>query len=321
MPDKILPKFVAYYQQDFAASARMNRNLDWLQRHVYRTLCLEAPFCETRPCLPADDTQLALLADVPDEVWTENREPVLKMFIKTDEGYSHPRILKEYEKACDKYEQRREAGRLGGLSRAKNQADAKGSLSETQANVAEQEQDREQEQDVEATPTPVVVVVQRPDASLVETQPQNQSGLIAGYSEEVIREHYDKLLASGQPWVCGEGRDGIKRMRRGWVEHVMSLEPPKTKTPPAGGYRPAQVCKCGRPKPCELHDLKLKTPEPEPCYLCNKCPENRKKACAWHKRFLEDIKICPNCKKLDNGKIKTCDPHSRENQQHEKGII
>ncbi len=244
MPDKILPKFVAYYQQDFAASARMNRNLDWLQRHIYRTLCLEAPFCETRPYLPHDEAELAFLADVPEEVWAKNRDAVLRMFRNTTLGYTHPRIEREYEKAAAAITQRKKAGRLGGLAKAADHlATAKLPPTDT-------------EQEIEQTRTESLLCsgTTTTSCSVVENQPQ--SGFF-GYSYSTIMAHYQKLLDSGQPWVCGEGRDGYKRMTKGWVEHIMSLEPKKRKTKPVGGYRLAQTCSCGRPKPCEVHNCDL----------------------------------------------------------------
>lgn len=117
--DKIVPKFINYYRDNFQGSLRVNRRLDWLQRHIYKALCLEACFCATRPYLPDDDAELAILADVPDEVWMKNRDAVLKMFTKTDEGYTHPRILSEWEKASASYGRMAELSKLGVEARRK----------------------------------------------------------------------------------------------------------------------------------------------------------------------------------------------------------
>jgi hypothetical protein len=146
-----------------------------------------------------------------------------------------------------------------------------------------------------------------------------QSGLIAGYTRETILAHYDKLLSSGQPWVCGAGRDGIKRMRPKYVQHLMSLEPLKS-----GG-----TCKCGSPKPCDKHDLKIvhvpnavppvdldEMPLPEPCWNCNNSLENKGKKCAFHKDFLPRIKACPNCKQLPKGVTEMCQAHISDNKQY-----
>jgi uncharacterized protein YdaU (DUF1376 family) len=86
--------------------------------HIYRMLCLEAPFCETRPYLPDDDAQIAFIADVPDEVWAENKDAVLKMFEKTDSGYTHHRIIEEYEKACDKYVRMQKLSQAGNAAQS-----------------------------------------------------------------------------------------------------------------------------------------------------------------------------------------------------------
>lgn len=134
---------------------------------------------------------------------------------------------------------------------------------------------------------PVVVVV--PSASL-ETQPQPvtqpdpdcnvcnpetragylcplheaQDPLIAGYRKSTILTHYQKLLDSGQAWVCGSGRDGIKRVNKGWVERLMSLEPVQRRGRPDQG-----TCKCGRPKPCPKHDYVMAEPTyPQYCLTC-----------------------------------------------------
>lgn len=58
MTDKIMPKHVAYHRDLFMGSARVNRRLDWLQRHIYLRLCLEACFCE--PPKTFDDYQYRL---------------------------------------------------------------------------------------------------------------------------------------------------------------------------------------------------------------------------------------------------------------------
>jgi len=118
---KFKPKFIAYHNDGFATSIRVNRRLTWQQRHIYKMLCLEAAFCDTRPYLPTDDTELATLADVPDEVWTANRDAVLKMFtpctIDGVEFLSHPRITEEYEKSVAGYERMRKLSQAGNNSR------------------------------------------------------------------------------------------------------------------------------------------------------------------------------------------------------------
>jgi hypothetical protein len=61
MPDKILPKFVAYHQQDFAASARMNRRFTWLQRHIYRQLSFTGIGHSRAACPPVNGAATLIL--------------------------------------------------------------------------------------------------------------------------------------------------------------------------------------------------------------------------------------------------------------------
>jgi hypothetical protein len=109
-------------------------------------------------------------------------------------------------------------------------------------------------------------------------------------------------------------------MRPKYVVHLMSLEPLKES---------GAKCKCGRPKPCDKHDYRnvpnavphVEINDTEPCYLCKKCPENKKKACAWHKDFLKRIKVCPSCERQDNSSIiKTCAHHTQENENHKDDL-
>ncbi len=124
MNDKPIPKYIAYHRDAFMGSNRVNRRLDWLQRHIYLRLCLEACFCETRPYLPTEDADLALLADVPDDVWTENKTPVLAMFTKSEQGYTHPRIVEELQKATDSYSRFSDLGKASAASRRAKSAAA-----------------------------------------------------------------------------------------------------------------------------------------------------------------------------------------------------
>jgi uncharacterized protein YdaU (DUF1376 family) len=251
MPDKILPKFVAYYQQDFAASARMNRRLTWLQRHIYRMLCLEAPFCETRPYLPTDDTQLAFLADVPDEVWLENKDAVLAMFTKTDSGYTHPRIEHEYEKACDKYE------RMKKLSQAGNAAQ-----SHTSPVRATEQSKSRAEQDLDVEKNAAAAHPLNP-----ASKPKGANGAAVSPEREALaRAHFAKLVESGDKWALANQGDDSAFTRPAFVEHVLESEPRKRTrkyahkgegTCTSWDDFGAKPCKCGRPKPCEVHDLDL----------------------------------------------------------------
>lgn len=117
MADRTLPKYIAYRHELFLSSLKFQRGLSYMQRHMYRALCLEAPFCNTRPYLPTDDAALMLLADVPEEVWKVNKDAVLGMFTLTDNGYEHHRITEEYEKTVAAYEAKSRAGRASAAAK------------------------------------------------------------------------------------------------------------------------------------------------------------------------------------------------------------
>lgn len=174
-----------------------------------------------------------------------------------------------------------------------------------------------------------------------QEQPQPQSEaqpeLIAGYTKETILSHYQVLLDSGQAWVCGLGKDGIKRMRKGWVEHLMSLEPVKGKRGrPEHKVEHNNCCECGSPdrvppyprcQACldKFAALYPKTPAPawcvappDPemerlCAKCNKVPPvksgplcgpcrkaEQEKAAAERRRHREELAAQPSLKDLMN---------------------
>jgi hypothetical protein len=118
---KYKPKYICWWEENFAASPRVNRRLDWLERHIYRALCIQANFCASRPYLPVQDSELALLADVPAQVWDDHKENILAMFTKYDDpdteeilGWSSERILDDWQKQMGKHEELVEQGRKGG---------------------------------------------------------------------------------------------------------------------------------------------------------------------------------------------------------------
>ena len=119
MAEKFKPKYIMWHDSDFYSSPRVARRLDWLERHLYRALCIQAMFCNSRPYLPSADSELALLADCPVESWIDHKENVLSMFVEyTGEegevlGWSHTRILedwKKYEKSQRQYKKLSKAG-------------------------------------------------------------------------------------------------------------------------------------------------------------------------------------------------------------------
>lgn len=152
MSDKIMPKHIAYHRDNFMGSARVNRRLDWLQQHIYLMLCLEACFCATRPYLPTDDAELALLANVPDEIWLQNKDKVLAMFTKSDDGYTHPRILLEWERVSFAFEQRRDAAKRGGAANAKRVGESRSATTRL-PNASHTDHDHKTDHDPEHHPT------------------------------------------------------------------------------------------------------------------------------------------------------------------------
>ena len=148
MADRYLPKYVAYHHGLFLSSPKFQRGLSYIQRHMYRTLCLEAPFCNTRPYLPTDDATLMLLADVPEGVWKENKDAVLSMFTLTDNGYEHHRIIEEYEKTVVLNGARSRAGRASAAAKQAS-THVEQVLNTLEQNDTEGEVEEEREEDLE----------------------------------------------------------------------------------------------------------------------------------------------------------------------------
>ena len=96
-------------------------------------------------------------------------------------------------------------------------------------------------------------------------------------------------------------------MHPNWVEHLMSLEPVKSKgkyahkgpdateNPYDSNWDLKPTCKCGRPKPCEVHDLKVDITKSEPVLLCGLCRVNHR-GYACPKAVVESM--CESCGKF-----------------------
>ena len=119
------PPYQFWHEQDFASDERVAYGMDWLQRHLYRTLLQKAFICSTRPYLPTSDDQLWLLADAGSkERWLENKDAILVKFqpitIDGTELWSHKRLLRDWN-LLEKFSSKRaKAGRAGGLAKAEN---------------------------------------------------------------------------------------------------------------------------------------------------------------------------------------------------------
>jgi hypothetical protein len=114
------PKYMCWYEEEFWADRYVSQ-MPRQSRHFYRALLQAALFCPTRPCLPTDDTELALYADADPQDWQTHKAAVLHNFAKvTIEGvevWSHKRLLEQWEKIQKEYSQWSEMGKKSGESR------------------------------------------------------------------------------------------------------------------------------------------------------------------------------------------------------------
>ncbi len=119
---------------------------------TYMMLLHEAYFCSTRPYLPDDEEDLYLMAYCENrEEWASVREDVLGMFEpKTVNGVkvlSNKRLERDWEHLQEIREMRSEAGRKGGLAKAKQKLDS------TKQNVASKEVSKEVSEEKEESNT------------------------------------------------------------------------------------------------------------------------------------------------------------------------
>jgi hypothetical protein len=119
------PPYQFWHEQDFSSDEQVAYGMDWLQRHLYRTLLQKAFICSTRPYLPTSDDQLWLLADAgTKERWLENKNAIMVKFqaITSDgiELWSHKRLLRDWHLLADFSSKRAKARRAGGLAKAEN---------------------------------------------------------------------------------------------------------------------------------------------------------------------------------------------------------
>lgn len=114
------PKYMCWWEEDFWTD-RSVVMMPWQARHFYRALLQAALFCATRPYLPIDDTQLAILADAPIEDWQKFKSAVLHKFTKvTIEGvelWSHHRLMQDWTKLKSEHDKFSEAGKRGNAKR------------------------------------------------------------------------------------------------------------------------------------------------------------------------------------------------------------
>ena len=96
------PAYQFWHEKDFSLDEQVAYGMDWLQRHLYRTLLQKAYHCSTRPYLPMSDDQLWLLADAGSkECWLANKQPIMVKFFKATvdgvELWAHKRLLRDWD--------------------------------------------------------------------------------------------------------------------------------------------------------------------------------------------------------------------------------
>jgi hypothetical protein len=132
------PKYLYWYEKDFASDAYVSRVMRSLDRHFYRALIIASCFNSLRPYLPNDDFQLWILADAESfDQWMEHKNVVMHKFQlcpANDNLWEHKRILADWQLMLDAHEKYVSAGKLGGKQKASN---AKQTVSEAIATVSE----------------------------------------------------------------------------------------------------------------------------------------------------------------------------------------
>jgi len=113
------PKYFCWYEEDFWSDRRVVR-MPSQARHFYRALLCAALFCRTRPYLPLDDDiELQMLADCTEPLqWEAHRDTVMSMFTKTEHGYSHPRLIEQWEIVQKGFAKWSEMGKVSAAARA-----------------------------------------------------------------------------------------------------------------------------------------------------------------------------------------------------------
>ena len=119
------PPYQFWHEQDFSSDELVAYGMDWLQRHLYRTLLQKAFSCSTRPYLPSSDDLLWLLADAGSkDRWMENKGPIMVKFqlvkIAGVEVWAHKRLLRDWALLTEHHAKKVKAGRNGGHRKAKS---------------------------------------------------------------------------------------------------------------------------------------------------------------------------------------------------------
>jgi hypothetical protein len=137
--------------EEFMADRRVRRMTPTAVK-TYMMLLHEAYFCSTRPYLPDDEGELELMAYCEStEEWQLVREAVLGMFERKEvdgvKVLSNKRLERDWEHLQEIRGVRSEAGRKGGLAKAKQM------LGSTKQNVASKEVSKEVREEKEVNET------------------------------------------------------------------------------------------------------------------------------------------------------------------------
>jgi hypothetical protein len=249
--DTYKPKYMTWWEEDFLSDRKVMR-MPSLARHFYRALLQAALFCQTRPYLPYEETELMILADAEPNDWTTHRDAVMAMFGSGEFNgtpvYYQNRLLEQWQTMLDKQKNWQEMGRRSATKRS--------TTVQPRLSSGSTEQDVEAEAEADVEKTTQQAAAARRDAPTSPSRKTETANPAAGVSPErqtIAREHFAKLVASGDKWALANQGDDSAFKRPAFVEHVLSSEPKKS----------GRKCKCGRPKPCDLHDLKGRNVVPD----------------------------------------------------------
>lgn len=121
-PGQYEPQYMCWYERDFQADLFVARGMKWLERHFYRALLQQSFYHSTRPYLPDNDEELALLADTESvEQWLEHKAVVMKKFQPvTIDGvryWAHKRLLADWRRVLAAAAKASAAGKKSGEAR------------------------------------------------------------------------------------------------------------------------------------------------------------------------------------------------------------
>jgi uncharacterized protein YdaU (DUF1376 family) len=113
------PNYICWYGKDFQADVTVRR-LTPHQRLMLRSLLQEAFYCSSRPYLPEDDEELAILADADSLAqWKKNKDAVMRKFtLIPEKGWLNNRVYRDWLQHVAAQQNRSEGGKASARSRA-----------------------------------------------------------------------------------------------------------------------------------------------------------------------------------------------------------